>query len=117
MPIQSWFYQAELHQGNLLHGHHHHSLMLLSILVAIAAAWLALQVAGLARLAATPATRRGALLSGAVALGVGIWAMHFIGMLSFTLPLEVHYDLTITLLSMLPALGASLVALQLLSRR
>ena len=117
MPIHSWFYQADLHQGPLLHGHHHHSLMVLSVLIAIAASWLALQVAGLARRAATPATRRGAVLSGAAALGGGIWAMHFIGMLSFTLPLEVHYDLTVTLLSILPAMGASLIALQLLSRR
>ncbi|UJJ33218.1 PAS domain S-box protein [Halopseudomonas maritima] len=117
MPIHSWFYQADIHQGPLLHGHHHHSLMLLSVLVAIAASWLALQVAGLARRAVTPATRRGAVLSGAAALGGGIWAMHFIGMLSFTLPLQVHYDITITLLSMLPAMGASLIALQLLSRR
>ena len=118
MPIHSWFYQADLHQGPLLHGHHHHhSLVVLSVLVAIAASWLALQVAGLARRAATPATRRGAVLSGAAALGGGIWAMHFIGMLSFTLPLEVHYDLTVTLLSILPAMGASLIALHLLSRR
>ncbi|MEL0166620.1 MAG: PAS domain S-box protein [Pseudomonadaceae bacterium] len=116
MPIQSWFYQAELHQGPLLHGHHHHSLMLLSIAIAIAASWLGLQVAGLASQAATPQARRGALLSGAAALGGGIWAMHFIGMLAFTLPLPVHYDLTTTLLSMVPAIAASLVALQLLAR-
>ncbi|WP_321349707.1 PAS domain S-box protein [Halopseudomonas oceani] len=116
MPIHSWFYRADLHQGTLLQGHHDHALMLVSILVAIAASWLGLQVAGLAHKAATPLTRHGALISGAVALGGGIWAMHFIGMLAFSLPLDVEYDSQITLLSMVPAVAASLVALHLLSR-
>ncbi|MED5490726.1 PAS domain S-box protein [Halopseudomonas pachastrellae] len=116
MLTDSWFYQPELHQGPLLHGHHDHTLMLVSILIAIAASWLGLQVAGLARKASTTFTRQGALLSGAIALGGGIWAMHFIGMLAFTLPLEVDYDRGITLLSMVPAMAASLVALHLLAR-
>ena len=116
MPIHSWFYQADLHQGALLYGHHDHTLMLVSILMAIAASWLGLQVAGLAHKAATPLARHGALLSGAIALGGGIWAMHFIGMLAFSLPLTVEYDLTITTLSLLPAIAASLVALLLLAR-
>ena len=54
--------------------------------------------------------------SGAVALGGGIWAMHFIGMLAFDLCTPVGYSRPITLLSMLPGLGASLVALALLAR-
>lgn len=116
MPIHSWFYQADLHQGALLYGHHDHTLMVVSILMAIAASWLGLQVAGLAHKAATPLARQGALLSGAIALGGGIWAMHFIGMLAFSLPLTVEYDLTITTLSLLPAIAASLVALLLLAR-
>lgn len=116
MLTHSWFYQADLHQGQLLHGHHHYVLLLVSVLVAIAASWLGLQVAGLARQATTTPTRQGALISGAMVLGGGIWAMHFIGMLSFTLPLPVRYDQATTLLSMLPAMAASLLALHLLAR-
>ena len=116
MLTDSWFYQPELHQEALLHGHHDHPLMVVSIIMAIAASWLGLQVAGLARKAGTTLTRQGALLSGAIALGGGIWAMHFIGMLAFTLPLQVDYDRGITLLSMVPAMAASLVALHLLAR-
>lgn len=117
MLIVSWFYSAELTPGPLLHGHHHHSLMFLSICIAIAASWLALQVAGLARRAATRSTRNGALISGTVALGGGIWAMHFIGMLALDIGMPVRFDPLTTLLSFLPALAASLVALLLLSRR
>mgnify|MGYP000678103564 CR=1 FL=1 len=113
MLTDSWFYQPELHQGPLLHGHHDHTLMVVSILIAIAASWLGLQVAGLARKASTTFTRQGALLSGAIALGGGIWAMPFIGMLAFTLPLQVDYDRGITLLSMVPAMAASLALIAL----
>jgi two-component system, sensor histidine kinase and response regulator len=113
----SWFYSTELHTGPLLHGHHHHSLMVLSIAIAIAASWLALQVAGLAREASTHSTRNGALVSGAAALGGGIWAMHFIGMLAHDIGTPVSYDPAITVLSILPAMAASLVALTLLARR
>ena len=43
--------------------------------------------------------------------------MHFLGMLAFELCAAVRYDLGITLLSMLPSLAASWVALSLLARR
>jgi len=113
----SWFYHAELNPGPLLHGQHHHSLMVLSIVIAIAASWLALQVAGLAREARTHSTRNGALVSGGAALGGGIWAMHFIGMLAHDIGTPVSYDPAITVLSILPAVAASLLALTLLARR
>jgi len=41
---------------------------------------------------------------GATVLGAGIWAMHFIGMHAFKLPVAVHYDLPLTLLSVIPAI-------------
>jgi len=43
--------------------------------------------------------------------------MHFLGMLAFELCAAVRFDLGITLLSMLPSLAASWVALSLLARR
>ncbi len=117
MLIGSWFYNAELNTGPLLQGMHHHSLMFLSIVIAIAASWLALQVAGLARVAVNESARKGAIVSGAAALAGGIWAMHFIGMLAYDIGMPVRFDPAITLLSFLPALAASLIALPLLSRR
>jgi len=99
----------------LVHGHHNTWLVLLSVGIAIIASTLALQTSTLVRLARRPFTRQIALLSGAFVLGVGIWAMHFIGMLSFSLPVAVNYSPALTLASVLPAFMASALALQILS--
>ena len=106
--------QAEEHT-RLLHGHHDLGLIALSVLVAMLASGFALQVASLVRVAGTALSRRIALLSGSLVLGGGIWAMHFIGMLSFNLPVPVTYDPALTVLSVLPAMLASWVALARLS--
>ena len=50
-------------------------------------------------------------------MGGGIWGMHFIGMLAFTLPCGVDYDPVGTVLSMIPGILASGVALHVISRR
>lgn len=44
-------------------------------------------------------------------LGTGIWAMHFIGMLAYKLPIPVNYDKTITMLSILPSIFASYIVI------
>ncbi|ARV60392.1 hypothetical protein BZZ01_18725 [Nostocales cyanobacterium HT-58-2] len=56
------------------------------------------------------------LLGGAVAMGTGIWSMHFVAMLAFELPQPVTYEVWFTLLSLLCAVLASGIALWLLSR-
>ncbi|HWZ47637.1 MAG TPA: EAL domain-containing protein [Herbaspirillum sp.] len=91
-------------------------LVLLSILVAIFSSGMALQIAGMARSSISPWQRRAAIATGSIALGGGIWAMHFIGMLAFQLCAQVSYAPVATIMSMLPALGASWVALSILTR-
>ena len=49
-------------------------------------------------------------------MGVGIWSMHYIGMLAFTLPVPVLYDWPTVLLSLIAAVFASAVALFVVSR-
>ncbi|KAB2894703.1 MAG: diguanylate cyclase, partial [Burkholderiaceae bacterium] len=100
----------------LLAGRLDPALVLLSVGVAVLTSALALHLAGLARQTASHAQRHLVLASGGVALGAGIWAMHFIGMLAFELCTTVSYDLATTLLSMLPGLAASWTALWLLAR-
>lgn len=56
------------------------------------------------------------LLSGAIAMGVGIWAMHFIGMLALQMPIPVQYDWWIVGYSVLPAIAASGLALYLVTQ-
>ena len=51
--------------------------------------------------AAPAGTRRAWLAAAALAMGGGIWSMHFVGMLAFSLPgTEICYDLRLTLLSL-----------------
>ena len=92
-------------------------LVLLSLAIAVFAAGMALQLAGEARDSSHPVARQITILTGSLALGGGIWSMHFLGMLAFELCAAVRFDLGITLLSILPGLAASWVALSLLARR
>jgi diguanylate cyclase (GGDEF)-like protein len=56
------------------------------------------------------------LVGGAVAMGCGIWSMHFIGMLAFSLPIRLSYDLLWTLVSLFAAIGVSAFALRIVTR-
>ncbi|WP_252949126.1 diguanylate cyclase domain-containing protein [Pseudoalteromonas shioyasakiensis] len=44
-------------------------------------------------------------------LGIGIWGMHFVGMLAYTLPIPIEYNISITLISILPSVFASYIVL------
>lgn len=89
------------------------SLVAFSILVGIFSSFTTLRLAS--RLAwASPVALRYWILGGACAMGIGIWAMHFIGMLAFHLPIPVGYDLGITAFSVVPAVLASAIALYVL---
>lgn len=92
-------------------------LVVMSLCIAVFTSGMALQLAGVARDSETAWWRQITILTGSLALGAGVWAMHFIGMLAFQLCAEVRFDLDVTLLSMLPSLAASWVALTVLARR
>jgi len=89
-------------------------LVILSVLVAIFASWMALLVAGQA--VANRSQRWIVLGTGSLALGTGVWAMHFIGMLAFDLCTDVDYAPLPTIISGLPSIGASFIALWLIAR-
>ena len=57
------------------------------------------------------------LVAGALSLGLGIWAMHFVGMLAFQLPVAVSYEIITTLISIIPAVLASIIVIKQLSIR
>src|SRR6266436_88063 len=96
-------------------GFYDYRLVSLSVLIAICAAYAALDLAG--RTAATSGRVRLAWLAGgAIAMGVGIWSMHYIGMLAFSLPVAMLYDWPTVFLSLLAAIFAAAVALFVVSR-
>ena len=101
--------------GSPLAGLYNPWLVLLSVVVAIFTATLALQMIDFA--ARGPVRlRAAAIATGTLALGSGVWAMHFIAMLAFNLCVAVEYDPFITALSMLPSLAASAVALRIIAK-
>jgi two-component system, sensor histidine kinase and response regulator len=88
-----------------------------SVVIAILAAFVALSISGRIAAAQTNRSRWAWTSAGAVVMGGGIWAMHFIGMLAFSLPCGVGYDPVGTVLSMIPGVAASGVALSVIGRR
>jgi NO-binding membrane sensor protein with MHYT domain/two-component sensor histidine kinase len=87
----------------------------LSVVVAMAVAYTALKLA--ARVAdAERAASRLWLIGGAVAMGTGIWSMHFIGMLAFSLPIPLRYGIATTIASLVIAIVTSGFALAIASR-
>ncbi|WP_460141867.1 putative bifunctional diguanylate cyclase/phosphodiesterase [Pseudomonas sp. S2_E01] len=94
----------------MLIGSYSPSLVIISLFVAILASYTALDLTG------RIATAKGRAVhfwtaGGAFAMGVGVWSMHFIGMLAFELPIELGYDITLTGLSLLTAILSSGFAL------
>lgn len=54
---------------------------------------------------------------GALIMGLGVWAMHFVGMLAYRLPIPIGYDAALTAVSVVPAIGGSFVAMRLVGNR
>src|SRR5260221_14078202 len=90
-------------------------LVALSVLIAIFASYAALDLAG--RVTATRDQARSSwLIGGAIAMGTGIWSMHYTGMLAFRLPMRVYYHVPTVLLSLLAAIFPSFIARWVVSR-
>src|ERR1700694_1393712 len=78
-------------------------LVALSILVAAFASYTALDIGG--RVAAARAlARRLWLVAAAITMGGGIWAMHFVAMLAFIIPMRMSYDIVLTTRSLVVAI-------------
>jgi len=114
-----WLRQLFEHPADplLLWGSYDLGLVLLSFLIAVFASAMAMQVTAQAISVSKQSLRLMMLGSGSIALGGGVWSMHFIGMLAFTLCTDVSYHFGITALSMLPSIAASWVALDLISKK
>jgi PAS domain S-box-containing protein len=81
-------------------------LVALSVAVACLASYTALDLGGRIR-GSRRWVRLAWLATAAIAMGGGIWSMHFIGMLGFVMSIPVNYDLGLTLLSFGIAIGVT----------
>ncbi len=104
-----------MNESTIINATYDFRLVALSVLIAICASYAALDLAG-----RVTASRNRAhlpwLFGGAIAMGTGIWSMHYTGMLAYRLPVTVYYHIPTVVLSLVAAIAASFVALFIVSR-
>src|SRR5215469_8176872 len=93
-----------------------YSLVALSFLIAAMASYAAFNLADRIAIYRDRKRHHAWLAGGASAMGIGIWSMHYTGMLAFNLPVVVTYHLPTVALSLLAAVSGSAVALTIVSR-
>src|SRR4051812_41094669 len=116
MPSVLPFVSAPL-PGAVLPASYDAGLVVLSYVVASLAAYTAIDLAGrVSDFRSEPRRAVAWLAGGAFAMGAGIWAMHFVAMLAYKLPIPVRYESWTTLASMLAAIATSGFALFVVTR-
>ncbi|HSY30392.1 MAG TPA: MHYT domain-containing protein [Verrucomicrobiae bacterium] len=96
-------------------GTYNHRLVVLSLIIAVLSSYAALDLAG--RVTSARGRARYLWMSGgALAMAIGIWSVHYLGMLAFELPVPVEYDWPTVALSFLAAILASVIALFVVSQ-
>jgi len=91
-------------------------LVVLSVVIAIITSYTALDLVGRVTVA-QGRERKLWLIGGAIAMGIGIWAMHFIGILAYDLPIPISHDCSSVLASMVVTIIVSGAALFIVSRQ
>ncbi|MGX9462868.1 MHYT domain-containing protein [Shewanella sp. A14] len=99
----------------LITGNFQPSVVLISIAIAVLASFMALQLAAQAALMPNQYKKYLLISCGSIALGGGLWSMHFVGMLAFSLYTPVSYDVKLTAVSFIPSIAASWMALHVMS--
>jgi PAS domain S-box-containing protein len=97
-------------------GRYDSSLVALSFAVACFASYTALDLGTRIRVS-RGWERAGWLATAALAMGGGIWSMHFIAMLAFLMPMPVGYDIALTALSLLVAIAVTGVGFYVIGTR
>jgi signal transduction histidine kinase/CheY-like chemotaxis protein len=115
-PMESWFLDTSKNPAAALAGTYNPTLVAASVVIACLASYAILSIAGRIAGSGKAITKVWWLIGGALTMGTGVWAMHFIAMLAFELPVPVRYDFLTTLLSTVPAILAGGLMLWLISR-
>ena len=110
------FLDGSIDLATALPGSYDPFLVTISYLIAAFAAYAGLDFAGRISTKESRIGKWAWLAGGAVTMGSGVWAMHFIGMLAFILPIPVAYDPVVTGISVIPAILVGAVTLYVVSR-
>jgi len=90
-------------------------LVVVSAFIAVLASFTALDLSSRVTIS-QGTTRKFWLVAGAITMGTGIWSMHFLAMLAFSLPVSISYNFWIVIVSLVAAILASGQALFIVSR-
>jgi len=115
VPLREQKENFALNHSTTITSIYDYRLVALSVLIAICASYAALDLAGQVTAARNNA-RLAWLFGGAIALGTGIWSMHYTGMLAYKLTVPVYYHIPTVILSLVAAIAASFIALFVVSR-
>jgi len=107
--IESLFYIGQP-AGQVIEGHYNYALVILSFVIASLASYVALDMSAQLRTTTTRLFRICWIVGGAFVMGAGIWSMHFIGMLAYSMEMPMTYDFYLTVLSMLVAMVTAGIA-------
>ena len=98
-----------------LYGSYSIPLVLLSVIIATVASYTAISMNDRAQKNSF-IHRNIWLMLASIAMGFGIWSMHFIGMSAYSLPVEMQFNKLLTVVSVIPAMLASFFAFYIASR-
>ncbi len=112
--LQLHFTNATTPSELAISAHHSLPLVVLSLLIAILAAFASVSHVDLMRATKSPAVAHRWHLMGSVAMGIGVWTMHFVGMVAFKLPMDIHFEPLTTSISVIPAILAGYIGLRVL---
>jgi PAS domain S-box-containing protein len=98
-------------------GSYNYPVAVLAVCISVLASYTALDLAERITASYGMVRRQVWLISGGVVLGIGIWSMHYTAMWAFRIPVPVEYYWPLALLSVLEGVGASIIALAVVSRK
>ncbi len=108
------FEESGVDYGQLIVAEYSLPIVFISVLIACSAGYAGLSIAGQVSQIKRRAIRYFWFAAGSFAMGLGIWAMHFTGMIAYKTATPVSYSIPITILSAIPALVGSALVLSLL---
>lgn len=106
------FLEIDRDLSTAISGQYNSGLVLLSVLMAVLSTYTAFLISERIRETEQRGQYLAWLITGALTMGGGVWAMHFIGMLAYKIPIVINYDAIITVVSIIPAVLASIIILR-----
>lgn len=115
--LLSHFFTTDYNPTEVITWSYDYWLVALSVFIAAFTSTVSLHLVGISIHNNSQIYRAIAIFTSGLAMGCGIWAMHFIGMLAFHVPTTIYYDPTITAYSILPGIVACCAALYITTRK